>query len=77
MTEKTWSDTGYLPSMEEYLETGMVSIAAHTRVLPASRFLCQKLPVEEFKPGKYRDITKLLMASTRLVNDTQSYQVII
>ncbi|XP_027160313.1 S-linalool synthase-like [Coffea eugenioides] len=74
MTERTWSDTGYLPSMEEYLETGMVSIAAHTLVLPASRFLSQKLPVEEFKPGKYRDITKLLMASTRLVNDTQSYQ---
>lgn len=74
MTERAWSDTGYLPSMEEYLDTGMVSIAAHTLVLPASRFLSQKLPVEGFKPDQYRNITKLLMASTRLVNDTQSYQ---
>ncbi|KAL3519684.1 hypothetical protein ACH5RR_017833 [Cinchona calisaya] len=75
MMEKAWSDSGYLPSVHEYLDTGMISIAVHTLVLPASRFLSQSLTMEQhFKPAHYGKITELLMATTRLLNDTQSYQ---
>ncbi|KAK6149889.1 hypothetical protein DH2020_017414 [Rehmannia glutinosa] len=75
MVERIWSQTGYLPSMDEYLATGMTSIAAHTIALPATSFLSQSSTNGTFKPdSEYHNITKLLMAITRLVNDTQSYQ---
>jgi hypothetical protein len=75
MVERTWSDSGYLPSTDEYLDTGMISIAIHTMVLPASCFLRQSSPNQKLKPAEYAKITKLLMTAARLLNDTQSYQV--
>ncbi|KAL3820530.1 hypothetical protein ACJIZ3_006435 [Penstemon smallii] len=74
MVEKTWSVSGYVPSMDEYLETGMVSIAAHTIALPATSFLSQSSKNGTLKPFEYHYITKLLMIIARLLNDTQSYQ---
>nr|QWQ79580.1 TPS22 [Juglans sigillata] len=69
-----WSKTGYIPSMDEYLETGMTSIATHTQVLSASCFLDPSLPNSKLRPPQYENITKLLMIIARLLNDTQSYQ---
>ncbi|KAL2495082.1 geranyllinalool synthase [Forsythia ovata] len=74
MVEKTWSHSGYIPSVNEYLQTAMISIAAHTLVLPASCILNPGIPIEKLKPAEYENITKLLMAITRLLNDTRSYQ---
>nr|GLL24085.1 (E,E)-geranyllinalool synthase isoform X1 [Ipomoea trifida] len=74
MRESTWSQTGHRPTMEQYLETGMVSIAADTVLLPAACFLTPRLPTEKMKPAFYEDATKLLMTCTRLLNDIQSYQ---
>ena len=75
LTESKWSKTGYIPSTNEYLETGMTSIATHTIVLPASCFLKPSLPDSKLKPVQYENITKLLMVIARLLNDIQSYQV--
>nr|GMC88189.1 (E,E)-geranyllinalool synthase [Ipomoea batatas] len=74
MRESTWSQTGHRPTMEQYLETGMVSIAADTVLLPAACFLTPRLPTQKMKPAFYEDATKLLMTCTRLLNDIQSYQ---
>lgn len=74
MVERTWSDSGYLPSMDEYLKTGMISIAAHTLILPAFFLLSPTSPYQKLKPAEYAKITKLVMTSSRLLNDTQSYQ---
>ncbi|KAH9796845.1 (E,E)-geranyllinalool synthase [Citrus sinensis] len=74
LTEATWSKSGRTPSMEEYLETGMISIAAHTLVLTASCFLNPSLPNYKFRPAQYDTVTKLLMLVPRLLNDIQSYQ---
>ncbi|KAG5561541.1 hypothetical protein RHGRI_004549 [Rhododendron griersonianum] len=74
LVETTRSNNGYIPSMEEYLDTGMISIANHTIVLPASCFLNPNLPTHKLKPSQYEPITKSLMASSRLLNDIQSYQ---
>ncbi|KAG8385580.1 hypothetical protein BUALT_Bualt03G0060000 [Buddleja alternifolia] len=73
MVERRWSLTGYIPSMDEYLQTGTISIAAHTMALPATTFFFQN---ETEKPNvlEYHNITKLLMETARLANDTQSYQ---
>ncbi|CAA0817906.1 (E-E)-geranyllinalool synthase [Striga hermonthica] len=72
MVERRWSLTGYKPSMDEYLLTGMISIAAHTIALPTTDFLTRNStngPNQE-----YHGITKLLMSLSRLANDTQSYE---
>ncbi|KAH7838107.1 hypothetical protein Vadar_022141 [Vaccinium darrowii] len=69
MMETTWSKTGFVPSLDEYLQMGMTSIATHTMILPALFFLNYNL-----KSDHYESITKLLMASSRLLNDIQSYQ---
>ncbi|XP_059660704.1 (E,E)-geranyllinalool synthase-like [Cornus florida] len=72
--ESTWSKSGYIPSIDEYLETGMISIATHTMVLLASCFMSPSLPHKLLKPAQYEPVTKLLMVASRLLNDIQSYQ---
>ncbi|KAG9133783.1 hypothetical protein Leryth_018398 [Lithospermum erythrorhizon] len=74
MTEREWSESGYVPSLEEYMEVGCISIAAHVLVLSPSCFLNPSIPIKVLKSTKYLEITNLLMASTRLLNDMQSYQ---
>ncbi|KAK3028498.1 hypothetical protein RJ639_038566 [Escallonia herrerae] len=74
LLETTWSNTGYIPSADEYLKVGMTSIATHTIVLPSSCFLSPWLPDDKLKTNHYETITKLLMATARLLNDIQSYQ---
>ncbi|KAJ6707016.1 (EE)-GERANYLLINALOOL SYNTHASE-LIKE [Salix viminalis] len=73
-TEAKWSKTGFIPAAEEYLETGMVSIASHTLVLPASCFLNPSIPIYKLNPAQYERITELLMVIPRLLNDIQSYK---
>ncbi|KAL4562406.1 hypothetical protein LXL04_034609 [Taraxacum kok-saghyz] len=74
LTETTWGKSGYIPSMDEYLETGMISIATHILVLTSSCFLNPSSPKSKLKPKKYENITQSLMATTRLLNDIQSYE---
>ncbi|XVF40546.1 hypothetical protein PTKIN_Ptkin01aG0122600 [Pterospermum kingtungense] len=76
LVEAKWSKSGYLPSMDEYLGTGMTSIAAHTLVLPASCLLKSGLPNSKIShaAAEYETVTKLVMLIPRLLNDIQSYQ---
>nr|AGN70888.1 geranyllinalool synthase [Grindelia hirsutula] len=74
LTETTWGKSGYIPSVNEYLETGMISIATHILVLIPSCFMNPSLPKSKVKPQKYESITQALMATTRLLNDVQSYE---
>nr|QYL01194.1 terpene synthase 4 [Stevia rebaudiana] len=74
LTETTWGRSGYIPSADEYLQTSMISIATHILVLTAACFLNPSLPENKLKPQKYENITQSLMATTRLLNDIQSFQ---
>ncbi|XP_050230103.1 (E,E)-geranyllinalool synthase-like [Mercurialis annua] len=73
-TEAKWNKSGFIPSTQEYLETGMISIATHTLVLPCSCFLEKKLPKMKLNPTQNETITRLLMIIPRLLNDIQSYE---
>ncbi|KAJ4849672.1 hypothetical protein Tsubulata_019870 [Turnera subulata] len=73
-TEAKWSRSDFIPSKEEYLKTGMTSIATHTISLPAACFLNPSLQSDKLSPTHYQTITKLLMIIPRLLNDTQSYE---
>ncbi|KAK8297233.1 hypothetical protein V6Z12_D05G175800 [Gossypium hirsutum] len=72
--EAKWSMGGFVPSMEEYLGNGAVSIALHTIVLPASYLLNPSLADYKIRAGEYQTVTKLAMLIPRLLNDIQSYQ---
>ncbi|XP_044495338.1 (E,E)-geranyllinalool synthase isoform X2 [Mangifera indica] len=74
LTEATWSRSGWIPSMDEYLETGMISIATHTLTLIASCLMSPSLPSYKLRPPQYETLTKLLMIIPRLLNDIQSYE---
>ncbi|KFK22220.1 hypothetical protein AALP_AAs67262U000200 [Arabis alpina] len=72
--EAEWSRKGHIPSMDEYIRNGMISIAAHTIALPTSFLMEPCFPQQKLKPGNYDNITTLLMTNSRLLNDLQSYQ---
>ncbi|KAJ7968504.1 Terpene synthase [Quillaja saponaria] len=74
LIEANWSRMKIRPSINDYIKTGMTSIAIHTLVLPASCFLKPSLPNEKLRPKQYETVTKLLMVISRLLNDMQSYQ---
>ncbi|KAJ0081665.1 hypothetical protein Patl1_09657 [Pistacia atlantica] len=61
LTEANWSRSGRIPSVNEYLETGMISIATHILTLIASCFLNPSLPSYKLRPPQYETLTKLLM----------------
>ncbi|KAF8062889.1 hypothetical protein N665_1186s0002 [Sinapis alba] len=74
LREAVWSKKGHVPSMEEYLHSGMISIAAHTMALSVSCLMEPCFPQHKLTPGKYDTLTTLLMIIPRLLNDLQSYQ---
>ncbi|KAI9121580.1 hypothetical protein K1719_008613 [Acacia pycnantha] len=75
LEEAKWSRNGsQTPSIDDYIKIGMISIAVHTMVLPASCFLKPSLPNHKLRPPHYETITRLLMVICRLLNDIQGYQ---
>ncbi|XP_044495339.1 (E,E)-geranyllinalool synthase-like [Mangifera indica] len=74
LTEAKWSRTGWIPSVNEYLATGMISVGSHTLTLIASCLLSPCLPSYKLRPPRYETLTKLLMVISRLLNDMQGYE---
>ncbi|XP_024005035.1 (E,E)-geranyllinalool synthase isoform X2 [Eutrema salsugineum] len=74
LREAEWSKKGHMPSMEEYLRNGMISIAAHTIALSISCLFEPLFPLHKLNRRKYDTLTTLLMTIPRLLNDLQSYQ---
>ncbi|XP_058073244.1 (E,E)-geranyllinalool synthase-like isoform X3 [Magnolia sinica] len=74
LKEAEWSRMLIAPSIDEYIQTGMISIAAHTITLPAIYLIGPRLSKCLIRPSHTEIITKLLMVITRLLNDIQSYQ---
>ncbi|XP_073057547.1 LOW QUALITY PROTEIN: S-linalool synthase [Primulina eburnea] len=74
MVEKTWSLMGYVASMDEYLENATISVAIHTIALPTTSSFLKLSSSNGTQNLEYHEITKLLMAIARLLNDSQSYQ---
>ncbi|KAK3433160.1 hypothetical protein EUGRSUZ_D00680 [Eucalyptus grandis] len=74
LMEAKWSRSGGAPTMQEYLDVGMTSIATHILVLPSSCLASPTTPLHQLWSSPYQPITKLLMVITRLLNDIQSYQ---
>ncbi|XP_058073237.1 (E,E)-geranyllinalool synthase-like isoform X1 [Magnolia sinica] len=74
LKEAKWSRMRIAPSIDEYIQTGMISVAAHTILLPAIYLMSPRLSKCLIRQSDTQIITKLLMVITRLLNDMQSYQ---
>ncbi|KAL5579366.1 hypothetical protein UlMin_011808, partial [Ulmus minor] len=74
LIEATWIKTDHTPSMDEYIQVGIISVGVHNMVLPALCFLSPSFPSSKLRPVQYESITELLMILARLLNDTQSYE---
>lgn len=76
LIEAKWAKGRVETSVDEYIRNGMTSVAAHTMVLPAAYFVMSPmLSCRQFLSSPYQDITRLLMLTTRLLNDMQGYKV--
>ncbi|KAG2410124.1 (E,E)-geranyllinalool synthase [Vigna angularis] len=74
LEEAKWNKKGQPPTIHDYLKNGMLSIAIHTMILPASCFLNPTFADQNLRPPQYQTITKLLMFICRMLNDMQSYK---
>ncbi|KAF8031229.1 hypothetical protein BT93_D0437 [Corymbia citriodora subsp. variegata] len=74
LIEARWSRSGGAPPMQEYLDVGMTSVAAHVLVLPSTSIASPTMPLHHLWSSPYQPLTKLLMVTSRLLNDLRGYQ---
>ncbi|KAF8031270.1 hypothetical protein BT93_D0463 [Corymbia citriodora subsp. variegata] len=74
LIEARWSRSGGAPPMQEYLDVGMTSVAAHVLVLPSTCLASPTMPLHQLWSNPYQPLTKLLMVTSRLLNDLHGYQ---
>ncbi|RWR96468.1 diterpene geranyllinalool synthase [Cinnamomum micranthum f. kanehirae] len=72
--EAEWGRKDYTPSIDEYIKVATVSVAAQTAVIPSLYLVGPSISEEIIHHPDYKKIVELLMISTRLLNDLQSYQ---
>ncbi|XP_038979089.1 (E,E)-geranyllinalool synthase-like [Phoenix dactylifera] len=73
LKESEWSRSRHAPSIDEYLQVGMISVAVQAMFLPSCYLASPKHP-QNTRGTRYSKTTKLLMLSTRLLNDMESYE---
>nr|WJJ50356.1 diterpene synthase 2 [Cephalotaxus harringtonia] len=74
MKEAEWAKTGYIPSMQEYMEIGKISIALEPIVLISLYFVGPKLSEQIIRHHEYNNLMELVSICGRLLNDIQSYK---
>ncbi|KAH9310979.1 hypothetical protein KI387_026014 [Taxus chinensis] len=74
MKEAEWAKTGYIPSMQEYMEIGKTSIALEPIVLIPLYFVGPKLSEQIIHHNEYSNLMQLVNVCGRLLNDIQSYK---
>ncbi|KAL4586184.1 hypothetical protein LXL04_010816 [Taraxacum kok-saghyz] len=74
LRESTWARDGSLPSINEYMENGHVSVALGATVLPTLYFLGPNLSEKIVQSSEYHKLFKLMATHGRLVNDIRSFR---
>ncbi|KAK6933938.1 Terpene synthase, metal-binding domain [Dillenia turbinata] len=72
--EAKWASNKTVPTMDEYIKTGYVSIALGPVLLPVLYLLGPKLSEEVVRSCEYDELFKLMSTCGRLLNDVQSYE---
>ncbi|KAK6933935.1 Terpene synthase, N-terminal domain, partial [Dillenia turbinata] len=72
--EAKWASNKTVPTMDEYIKTGYVSIALGPVLLPVLYLVGPKLSEEVVRSCEYDELFKLMSTCGRLLNDAQSYE---
>ncbi|KAK6933933.1 Terpene synthase, metal-binding domain [Dillenia turbinata] len=72
--ETIWVSNKTVPTIDEYLKTGLVSIAVAPVLLPVLYLAGPKLSKEVVPSWEYDELFKLISTCGRLLNDVQSYE---
>ncbi|KAK6933936.1 Terpene synthase, metal-binding domain [Dillenia turbinata] len=72
--EALWVSNKTVPTMDEYIKTGYLSIAVGPGLLPALYLVGPKLSEEVVRSWEYDELFKLVSTCGRLLNDVQSYE---
>ncbi|KAH9321137.1 hypothetical protein KI387_015776, partial [Taxus chinensis] len=72
MKEAEWAKSGYVPSMQEYMENGILSMALEPNVVLPIYFVGPKLSEEIIQLPEHSNLLQLLSTFGRLLNDTRT-----
>lgn len=75
MTEVEWRTSGYVPTLDEYIENAVVTFALGPIVLPALYFVAPKITESMVIDPEYSELFRLMSTCGRLLNDVQTYEV--
>ncbi|XP_044967666.1 acyclic sesquiterpene synthase-like isoform X1 [Hordeum vulgare subsp. vulgare] len=74
MTEVEWRTSGYVPTLDEYIENAVVTFALGPIVLPALYFVGPKITESMVIDPEYSELFRLMSTCGRLLNDVQTYE---
>ncbi|KVH97317.1 Terpene synthase, metal-binding domain-containing protein, partial [Cynara cardunculus var. scolymus] len=74
LREAIWTIDGRVPTINEYMENGYVSLALGPIVLPVLYFIGPRLSEEIVRSSEYHKLFKLMSTEGRLLNDIRGYK---
>ncbi|KAL5211774.1 hypothetical protein ABZP36_022621 [Zizania latifolia] len=74
MAEIEWQWSQYMPTFEEYMESGAVSLGQGATAMAALFLIGQKLPVDVVKHQEYEELFRLMGTCGRLLNDIRGIE---
>ena len=74
ITDADWRMRQYVPTVEEYMETAIVSFTLAPILLPASYFVGQTLLASVVNGQEYNELFRLMGTCCRLLNDIQGFE---
>ncbi|XP_057850327.1 ent-kaur-16-ene synthase, chloroplastic-like isoform X2 [Cryptomeria japonica] len=74
MKEAGWMKIGYIPSMQEYIKNGEITIALEPILFTSLYFVYPKLSEKTIHHPEYNNLMQLVNTCGRLLNDIQSYE---
>nr|AOG18231.1 diterpene synthase [Taiwania cryptomerioides] len=74
MKEAEWTKTGYIPSMQEYIENAKITIAFEPIIFTSLHFVGHKLSEQTIRHHEYKSLMELVSTCGRLLNDIGSYK---
>ncbi|KAI3719553.1 hypothetical protein L6452_20455 [Arctium lappa] len=74
LREAIWTRDDRVPTINEYMENGYVSLALGPIVLPVLYFVGPRLSEDIVRSSEYHDLFKLMSTQGRLLNDIQGFK---
>lgn len=75
MTEDKLKREMLVPTFDEYMNSGRISVGAGVTILPSLYFVGPKLSLEIIRSQEYHDLLRLVGICGRLLNDLHTVEV--